>query len=68
MIGDMESNWAKLEPERKDGDDRGDYWLSWRSGGMTPSFTQSSMILMPTPQYGRNLGSTDPKVRNTSRD
>ncbi|KAI3068615.1 CAZyme family GH18 [Aspergillus niger] len=35
MIGDMESNWAKLEPERKDGDDRGDYWLSWRSGVWT---------------------------------
>ena len=66
----MESNWAKLEPEREDGDDRGDYWLSWRSGGMTPYFTQSSFkkILMPTPQYGQSLGSTELKVRNTSRD
>ncbi|GLA13200.1 hypothetical protein AnigIFM62618_009730 [Aspergillus niger] len=35
LIGDMESNWAKLEPEREDGDDRGDYWLSWRSGVWT---------------------------------
>jgi chitinase len=27
----MQSNWAKLEPERSDGDTRGDYWVSWQA-------------------------------------
>lgn len=50
MIGYMQSNWAKLEPEREDGDNRGDFWQDWREDCMTLSFTQSSFkkILMPT--------------------
>ncbi|KAL4782872.1 hypothetical protein BJX76DRAFT_358504 [Aspergillus varians] len=32
LMGGMESNWAKLEPDRTPNDKRGDFWVGWRAG------------------------------------
>ena len=34
MIGELQSNWAKLEPERQENDEQGDLWKDWGDPGM----------------------------------